>query len=281
MQNVTIAGAQYSDVPAIELQKTGGGTALFVDVSDTSATAADVRSGKTIYIADGSKTNGSYVYSSLGDNAEFIRETYNYQVALKNTSYNGWTPSTTAKTIVSAKNADTFTADMENYEYLLRWRFTYNPVYAEGTTLLAAPEKEYSEIWQAIIKRPSNLTNMAEANFNGNTCVTLFTAPILVYFKTDGTRTYTFSTSYGVYPTVTAATFSNSTSNTPTVTIKSPAITARCSATYFSTEMAGAVEQDDSIVKVKGEFYRAKTGTLARYVYGHLVDIYNNGLTIV
>lgn len=30
-QNVTIAGAQYSDVPAIDLPKTGGGTARFYD----------------------------------------------------------------------------------------------------------------------------------------------------------------------------------------------------------------------------------------------------------
>lgn len=30
-QNVTILGASYSDVPAVTLPKTGGGTATFVD----------------------------------------------------------------------------------------------------------------------------------------------------------------------------------------------------------------------------------------------------------
>lgn len=30
-QNITLLGASYSDVPAVELPKTGGGTATFVD----------------------------------------------------------------------------------------------------------------------------------------------------------------------------------------------------------------------------------------------------------
>lgn len=34
-QNVTVAGASYSDVPAVQLPKTGGGTATFVDETET------------------------------------------------------------------------------------------------------------------------------------------------------------------------------------------------------------------------------------------------------
>lgn len=30
-QNITLLGASYSDVPAVELPKTGGGTATFID----------------------------------------------------------------------------------------------------------------------------------------------------------------------------------------------------------------------------------------------------------
>ena len=33
-QNITIMGASYSDVPAVTLPKTGGGTATFVDESE-------------------------------------------------------------------------------------------------------------------------------------------------------------------------------------------------------------------------------------------------------
>jgi len=33
-QNITIMGASYSDVPAVTLPKTGGGTAIFYDAED-------------------------------------------------------------------------------------------------------------------------------------------------------------------------------------------------------------------------------------------------------
>lgn len=57
-QNVTVAGAAFSDVPAVELPKTGGGVATFVDSSDATATAADILSGKTAY-AGGRKLSGT------------------------------------------------------------------------------------------------------------------------------------------------------------------------------------------------------------------------------
>lgn len=58
-QNITLLGASYSDVPSVVLPKTGGGTASFVDVTDTTAAAADVASGKYFYTASGVRTAGT------------------------------------------------------------------------------------------------------------------------------------------------------------------------------------------------------------------------------
>lgn len=58
-QNITLLGASYSDVPAVTLPKTGGGTASFTDVTDTTASASDVASGKYFYTSAGVKTQGT------------------------------------------------------------------------------------------------------------------------------------------------------------------------------------------------------------------------------
>ena len=58
-QNITLLGASYSDVPAVTLPKTGGGTASFTDVTDTTAAASDVASGKYFYTSAGVRTQGT------------------------------------------------------------------------------------------------------------------------------------------------------------------------------------------------------------------------------
>lgn len=58
-QNITLMGASYTAVPAVTLPKTGGGTATFTDVTDTTAAAADVASGKYFYTSAGVRTAGT------------------------------------------------------------------------------------------------------------------------------------------------------------------------------------------------------------------------------
>lgn len=58
-QNITLWGASYSNVPSVNLPKTGGGTASFTDVTDTTAAASDVAAGKYFYTASGVRTQGT------------------------------------------------------------------------------------------------------------------------------------------------------------------------------------------------------------------------------
>ena len=58
-QNITLLGANYPDVPAVDLPKTGGGTARFSDASITTALEADVSAGKIFLKADGSIATGT------------------------------------------------------------------------------------------------------------------------------------------------------------------------------------------------------------------------------
>ncbi len=58
-QNISLWNAVYSAVPAVNLPKQGGGTARFTDVSDTTASAADVSSSKYFYTSSGVRTQGT------------------------------------------------------------------------------------------------------------------------------------------------------------------------------------------------------------------------------
>ena len=63
-KNITLLGAEYPDVPAVELPQTGGGTATFTDVGETTATADDVLSGKTFFNSSGVLTSGAMTFES-------------------------------------------------------------------------------------------------------------------------------------------------------------------------------------------------------------------------
>ena len=58
-QTIQLLGATYSDVPAVTLPKSPSGTATFTDVSDTTAAASDVASGKYFYTSAGVRTQGT------------------------------------------------------------------------------------------------------------------------------------------------------------------------------------------------------------------------------
>lgn len=70
-QDITLLGAQYNDVPAVQLPKTGGGTARFDDASITTAVASDVTQGKVFLAADGTITTGT---NSGGGGAVVVTE---------------------------------------------------------------------------------------------------------------------------------------------------------------------------------------------------------------
>ena len=66
-QNVVINGVTYSDVPIVEIPKSGGGTAEFVDTSDATLDGGGkMLSGVTAY-ADGTKYTGSIATKTSSD----------------------------------------------------------------------------------------------------------------------------------------------------------------------------------------------------------------------
>ena len=252
-QDITLMGASYPAVPAVTLPKTGGGTASFWDMD----------------------TDISY----LGVNAEHLGKIYEKSYKLNETTYPNWTPSTTASAIVASTTlTDKIAADMSQYEYILRWRFKFVRTGTSGATLKAVPNIEVDDLYQIILKRANSLANIQADNPVGNTCVTMFTGALLDYYNSSGSHTYTFATSYGFYLAATAATFSNSTADSMNITVKTPAINARCSTTYFATSRASQIDQTVTSLWLRGDAYRIRKNALVRSVTDTVVDIYNNGI---
>lgn len=249
--DITIAGATFSAVPSIIVPKVGGGNAQFFDMSGDMAW--------------------------LGKDAECINESvYSKTDVLKNTSFNGWTPSTTAKTILATATAGTFVADLSQYEYFIVWECGVDPEYTGTQTQKALTLLNRCYLVQQIIKRPSSWANIEAENYNGNACVTLFTPNFLRYYgTTTGSVTYSWSVSYGFYFAAASATFASSTADTTTVTIKTPTLATRCSTTYFSTGNAALVDQDNSTFFIRGKLYRIKRTGILYEIYKHVVDLIN------
>lgn len=134
-QNITLLGASYSAVPAVTLPKTGGGTASFTDVSDTTAAAADVASGKYFYTAAGVRTQGTSSGGGGTDRLVLLQTT-----AIGSLSTSSTSAADTGKTVTLAQ-----ATGWQNYDLLLvdisvdtttngRHTSTVTPVILTGTS---------------------------------------------------------------------------------------------------------------------------------------------------
>lgn len=197
---------------------------------------------------------------------------------LADTSYATWTPSTTAKVIVAANNAGTFTAeDIDKHDYFVRTRWGAEVAYKSGTAVANGMfDKVYGENWYAITRRPSDASNMDAGTSDFNLVSQIISTWATRYYSSGWNLNY--AQSNGFYASPVAHTLGSTSATSPTITIRRPSFYAKCNATYFSTGMAANVDQDKSEILFKYDVYRARGGYSQREVYDGLIDMWQNGL---
>lgn len=316
-KDISLVGATFYAVPQVDLPISGGGTASFVEISDTTATAADVASGKYFYTAAGVKTegtasggtanieeltvtqNGTYTasgnvdgyspvivnvsggggdsWSWMGENPTKVK-TYTAKVYLKDTGYATWTPSTTSTQIVAQGTLASYTGDFNNYDYVLWTKFHSHFEYGAGATGKSQLQDLYYTISSDLYSYATNYSNIAANTYNAATSGAIYSVGGMFYLNATGVQSYTASYSAGVKPyNAPSPTISYSTGS---ITPYVPRLDAQCSTSYFSTANATAVDQNTSYYEYQIELWQVdkETSNVGK-VRATLRDMWLNGIS--
>ena len=221
----------------------------------------------------------SGTWNWMGKNPTLVSNYSPFTVALKDTDFASWTPSTTPKVILASADWGTFEADMANYDYIVKWTFETNLVYLQTATLKVTPQKQASIYCQSINRRSSNYTNFMSKTLNQNYYYPTFAAILAmqgtIYYNASGTISFAYHQgSYGFYQGMATPGFSNSTVDNPTVTLKRPTLNARCDTTYMATERAAEIDKINSTLTIKCEVYRVDKPASAEIISLDLADLF-------
>ena len=211
---------------------------------------------------------------------QHVSKLYEHTFYLKDTGYSTWTPSGTASAIISGASAGTFTAtDIATTPYIYRTLVEFVAVYNTGTSPAKGMLlKVVGANWNFVGRRSSNLTNIQSSTLNYNLVETLATSWQSHYYSTASATSIASGTSYGIYPANVAGTVSSTSVASPTITVNYPTINARTSSTYFSTTMAGAIDQTNSYIKMRTDVYKVLSGYSRNNVWLELDSVFNNGM---
>ena len=195
-QNITLMGASYSAVPAVTLPKTGGGTASFTDVTDTTAAASDVASGKYFYTSAGVRTQGT---NSGGGGGTIVSKsiTANGTYNASSDNADGYSPVTVNVPSMTLLGSTTLTVNT-----------TSTSASSAGTVSCGTGAFTKDDVIYVHIRGQSGKRNGyfygSDAIFinhqkaNGGTSA--FSAPAVEYIRVSSSGAYTTATgSYGVY----------------------------------------------------------------------------------
>lgn len=256
---------------------------VLLDLTDTTAEASDVASGKYFYGKDGVKTlgtatiGGGYVtqdengfivlpstggggssdtWSWMGKNPTLVKDYGITKVWLKDTAYATWTPTTTQTQISASTNLESYTWDRDNYDYVVPFRFHTHFEYGSGATGTAQLSDCFEFSSPDVAGYATDLTSITNGTDSGQSAIGSGLSFGMFYKNTIGVDAY-MANFAGIYVTSSP----NPSVTSTTITPKSPTIYVSCSNNFFSTDNASAVNQNTSYYEYKIEIWRVDKKT--------------------
>lgn len=250
--NIQLMGATYPTVPSVLLPNDQSGMSEFFDMSDD--------------------------MSWLGADATLVHEITPITVALKDTDFNTWTPSSTAATVVasqtlSAASQKYVATDLlldGGYNYINVWNMKLPVVYTGSPTNKAKVVFSCGLLVQAMFRRYSSFANLLDDNLNNGVTAQQTLATFERYYNSSSSLTYTNSASYGFYFANVAPTLSSATAQSPTITLKTPTMSARCSTTSLSTANAALVDKENTKLTYTCKVYRVRQDAYLQGFYRYM-----------
>lgn len=294
MADITIWGGRYSDAKGVDLPKTGGGTARFMDTSPTTAIASDVASGKIFFLADGTQSTGT---SSGGGSTDLVLGVIRPDAELVHqVKYDKHVVSDLGKTIPAYKTArETFVAsetlsptiplDYSTYDYYVVCRGLAIPEYATGTAYGKGRQEYAVQLGlYDLTFLPAGTYRSQRQGYSASAynVVTPTTRIIYLYWSSSSALTVTGGTS-GAQTILTAPTRTAS-GQSGQLTLKTPQLTLAGSSSYMTSTYYNALS--DIRYQYIIDVWRAPKGNLNLDGWGaaqldkHVADCYANGGTL-
>lgn len=265
----TATGGGGAAISVVDTLDANGGTIrtiTAVDLSPTTAEAADVASGKVFFTRDGTQTTGTATgggggqYAWLGQGAEKVSTVVNRTINLKNdTSYDSWTASTTAGTILAA-STHTQSIDAQNYDYYFVAKGYVEPVYLSGTPMTYTTKRVCQYMALYVFGYPSNTSATGIQNQTMQSCsftTTSTTGFVQFYYNNVGNEAARSATQCGPIYMSNVLSLSASVSS---VTLTIPAFYAKCDSSRFTTDRKEQVDSANTNYYLTIDMYRVPRG---------------------
>lgn len=196
-------------------------------------------------------------WSWMGGHPVKVATPLNKKVFLVNTGFNTWTPSTTAAVISAAEKLTTSqTISTTSYNYIALCKYHAHFNYGSGSTGKNIITDQYCTYWHMIYSGYSNTIASITNNVPSSTALRKHSDVIGgIFYKNSSAANsfYSSASTAGVY--ISARPDVASLSST-SITLYCPQISAKCSATYFSTANCATVNKSTSYYEVKYELWR-------------------------